>query len=72
MVVAKKKEEEPEPYELSGSSVELTLLDHHVVEVLVVGDGDEGVEIFVGELVSRRRRSGCRRGRRAWRRKRRA
>ncbi|VVA33671.1 Hypothetical predicted protein [Prunus dulcis] len=50
MVVAEKKEEEPEPCGLSGSSVVPTLLDHHVVEVLVVGDGDEGIEIFVGEL----------------------
>ncbi|KAL6286705.1 hypothetical protein ACE6H2_011095 [Prunus campanulata] len=54
MVVTEKEEEEPEPCGLSGSSVEPTLLDHHLVEVLVIGDGDEGIEIFVGELVWRR------------------
>ncbi|CAN6542954.1 unnamed protein product [Malus baccata var. baccata] len=36
--------------EASGS-VAPVVLDHHVVEVLVVGDGDESVEIFAGELV---------------------
>ncbi|BFG25399.1 hypothetical protein CerSpe_116730 [Prunus speciosa] len=52
MVVTEKEEEEPEPCGLSRSSVEPTLLDHHLVKVLVIGDGDEGIEIFVGELVS--------------------
>ncbi|CAL9012796.1 unnamed protein product, partial [Prunus brigantina] len=49
-VVSKREEEEPEPCGLSGSAVKSTILDHHVVEVLVVGDGDEGVEIFAGKL----------------------
>ncbi|PRQ50823.1 hypothetical protein RchiOBHm_Chr2g0137491 [Rosa chinensis] len=42
---------EPETRELSGGVIEVVVLDHHMVEVLIVGDRDEGVEILIGELV---------------------
>lgn len=30
---------------------EAVVLFHHVLDVLISGDGDEGIEVFVGELV---------------------
>lgn len=31
---------------LGGGVVEAVILEHHVVETLIVGDKDEGVEVF--------------------------
>ena len=45
------EEEESHAGGCSGSAMEMIVLEHHVVEVVVVGDGDEGVETLAGELV---------------------
>ncbi|TQE12508.1 hypothetical protein C1H46_001899 [Malus baccata] len=50
-VAVKREKKELEPGRLSGSAVESAVLDHHVVEVFVVGDRYENVEIFAGKLV---------------------
>ncbi|XLU69870.1 hypothetical protein S245_028923, partial [Arachis hypogaea] len=45
------EEEESHASNFRGSAVELIVLDHHVFEVVIVGDGDKGVEILAGKLV---------------------
>ncbi|PON93723.1 LOW QUALITY PROTEIN: hypothetical protein TorRG33x02_104260 [Trema orientale] len=48
------EEEQPHPGGLGGGAVEAVVLVHHVLEVVVVGDGDQGVEVLPGELVLER------------------
>ncbi|CAL9012446.1 unnamed protein product, partial [Prunus brigantina] len=43
-------------FELGGKAVELVILDDHVVKVLVVGDENEGIEIFAVDLVLEKRK----------------
>ncbi|PON32570.1 hypothetical protein PanWU01x14_360100 [Parasponia andersonii] len=48
------EEEQPHPGGLGGGAVEAVILVHHVLEVVVVGDGDQGVEVLPRELVLER------------------
>lgn len=45
------EQKQPEPGSLGILSEEAIVFVHHVLQILVGSDGDEGVEVLVGELV---------------------